>query len=132
MAGHHLRYLGAAVLLACSGCQADTAKPDSFSERLARLGEQQAGGGGASGGEPQARMIATGPPVYECTFKTHGTIVIDTNPRDARIVIDGQSMPAEIGRDTYRSIVGNEVVRFGPDLSYWEYKGERSENCRII
>lgn len=76
-------------------------------------------------------MIATGSPVYECRFKTHGTIVIDTDQRDARIVINGLSLPAQSGSYFYQSIDGSEVVFFGPDQSYWEYKGERAEDCVI-
>jgi hypothetical protein len=129
-----------AVML-CTGCEAETAEStettisDSVEERQAApSAPDQDGAADNAVPSPSAQRqlaIASGPPVYECKFKTHGIIVIDTDPRDPRIVINGLSIPAGSGSYFYQSVDGSEVVFFGPDRSFWEYKGERAENCVV-
>lgn len=114
------RYLAAFALLLCTGCQEKPAEK-TFSERLMEL---------PAPGQPNL-TIASGPLVYACKFKSHGTIVIETDPRDARIVINGASIPADEGSNFFRAFDGSETVYFGPDRSYWEYQGERAENCVV-
>ena len=126
-------------MLLCAGCQADPAEtttvealqePQAGSD-ASRSALQQTDDARPPSDEPQLQ-IATGPRVYECRFKTHGTIVIDTDPRDTRIVINGLSMPAQSGSYFYQTLDdGAEIVFFGPDQSYWVYKDERADNCTV-
>ncbi|HSF12140.1 MAG TPA: hypothetical protein VLA50_04140 [Erythrobacter sp.] len=127
MSGQKVRYFAALALMLCAGCQDEPAE-QTYSERLEEVEANIASS--RPPGQPAVR-IAMGPPVYECEFKSHGTIVIDTNPRDTRIIINGLSIPAGSGSYFYQSTDGSEVVFFGPEMSYWEYKGERAENCVI-
>ena len=103
----------------CAGCQ-DKPAEKTFIERLNEVNP----------GQPPV-TIAVGGVIYECQFKSHGTIAIDTNPRDARIVINGASIPADKGTNFFRTFDGSETVYFGHDQSYWEYQGERAEQCVI-
>ncbi len=116
-----LRQLTLAVLLACAGCGTDPAEP--------AMPETDPETDPATVSVPPQRMIAAWPPVYTCRFRSYGTIIIEADPRDTRIVINGVSMPATREGAVFRSIVGSEVVSVGPDDAYWEYKGERTTDC---
>jgi hypothetical protein len=106
-----------AALLACAGCGMDPAETVTPQTGL------------QTDSTPPQRMIAPWPPVYTCKFRTYGTIIIEADPRDTRIVINGVSMPATREGAVFRSLVGSEFVSVGPDDAYWEYKGERTTDC---
>ncbi|MEE4317796.1 MAG: hypothetical protein V2I74_12530 [Erythrobacter sp.] len=116
MAGRAIGGLTLAALFACAGCGTDPAEPV-----MPETGAQ-------TSTQPQL-AIAPWPPVYVCKFRTYGTIIIEADPRDTRIVINGVSMPAQREGGVFRSLVGSEMVTVGPGDAYWEYKGERSEDC---
>ncbi|SEI87672.1 hypothetical protein SAMN05518849_1011196 [Sphingobium sp. AP50] len=66
---------------------------------------------------------------YHCNFGKYGSIIIDTRSPDASISINGRRREAQSGSYFYQTRDGEEVVMFGPDMRYWEYKGVRDMHC---
>jgi hypothetical protein len=133
-----MRHLTILTLLLCTACQAEPA---------ATKAPEVAPGPKAQAAAPQPTASASAPvpepvrpekvqparrgKVYTCRFKTHGTIVIHTDDNDTRIEINGRSLPAGSGSYFYQSDDGSEVVFFGPNMSYWDYNDERTEDCEV-
>ena len=74
--------------------------------------------------------------VFTCRFPSHGTVVIDTRENSRSITYDGTRYPVQTGSYFFQGtehaplLNGDPIViAFGPQLDYWDFQGERSENC---
>lgn len=79
---------------------------------------------------------AEGQEIFSCDFPKAGRVVIDTREDSRSITWNGVRYPAQSGSyffqgtDAAPPVDGEPiVVMFGPDFGFWDFRGERSDDC---
>lgn len=74
---------------------------------------------------------------HVCRFPTHGTVTIELDG-DRGVTMNGTFYPVQSGSYFFQGtedapLVDGDpfVIMFGPNLSFWELYGERSEKCEV-
>ena len=72
---------------------------------------------------------------HVCRFPTHGTVTIDLGGKRG-VTMNGTFYPVQSGSYFFQGtedapLVDGDpfVIMFGPDMSWWDFRGERADDC---